>query len=429
MSHRLLKHLASGLTMAVMLMAAACTADPTVTPSPTLDTPTATRPPEATSTSAPTETVAPTATAEPQSEPVALYALADADTLQLFSLTTAGESVDLQQTVYPGAVASSSGRWIAFPATSPPANSVTIRDLTTSSVYTVATHADGTIFGIAFDQPENRLAILGLRPPGVEVSHWEILTVALESGAVARFSGGDFYRDGMILPGFPIGWTASGQELLINTFLPYSDAGNLGLLAIDLPPGAAEAPLDSLPSRVVLNGDAYLTSPRLSAQGSELLYLARDPDYTPADYEPIAFDMAVNQLWSVEAMGEVEPALWLAVDDGSALASAAAWSPAGDRILFAQGHYAGDAFETLTLKIHNGSEITHEVGSVPLAEGEHLLNLYWCHENQALAVTTDAQAQYTLALIDLDDGSSHTVASASLVSVLGCVAYSASAVP
>ena len=93
--------------------------------------------------------------------------------------------------------------------------------------------------------------------------------------------------------------------------------------------------------------------------------MARDPDYAPAHYEPIAYDTAVNQLWALDLAGGV-PALLVEVTDGGALGYDAAWSPDGAQVLFAQGTYAGDTFAGLTLKVRDGSGAVRDVGLLPL---------------------------------------------------------------
>jgi hypothetical protein len=438
---------------AVLLLMAACTPEPTATPTATVAdaTATATATTAPTETAEPTSTTAPTATPEPTEAPVvvpiALYAAGTDGTeaLQLYDLSETGESQLLDQMVYRGATVSRFGHWVATPASAPAAGGVMIQDLRTPTLYVVGAFTDFSVFDIAFDNIESRLAVLEISeitPPESEGDEsegesagWAILAVELMGGTFTRFAGGNWMATDEVtqteettqtaeamLPGYPLGWTGNGQELLIDTFVPYTEAGAQGVIAVELPPNTEEAPISDLPSREILAQGDYRSRPRLSPEATHLLYLGRDDAYTPDNYEPVAFDLAVNQLWSLDLTAtDAEPVQWLSVEDGSALARTAAWSPDGTQILYAQGTYGGDTWDALTLKIHDGTEVVQEVGDIELSEGSTLTQLDWCRPQQALVTTVDGEGVRTLTLLDLSDGSGTEVVTDGAIQVLGCV--------
>lgn len=436
------KLLLIGLTS--LLLVTACVGN--VTPSPTLEptTPaTATETPLAgTATAEPTATeesveltASPEPTTAPLTEAAAVYSAGTGERLELFALTEEGLEVPLDQLIFQGGAVSPAGTWIAFPASVPPASGVVVRDLTSPKIVVVGARQDFAVLGrAAFDASEARLAVLEVSQVAAEAPNWAILLTDTETGALTRLVGEDWTVEGAWQPGFPIGWTGSGQELVLDTFIPYTDAGNQGVIALEVPTEITETveiTITDSSMREVLSEGEYRTTPRLSPEGTQLLYLARDEDYTPENYAPLAFDLAVNQLWTLDLVApDAEPVQRLAVEDGSALARLAAWSPDGDQILYAQGMYAGSDFSSLSLHIHDGTEEVQDVGELMLPEGESLTNLYWCRPDLVLMASVSSEGTtQTLTRVALDDGTQTPVTSREVVEVLGCVDRASSLAP
>jgi hypothetical protein len=273
---------------------------------------------------------------------------------------------------------------------------------------------------MAFHRDETRLAFVEIGPPSNERIPWAIVVVSLTDGSTTRFEGTTGEHDPP-LPGTPLAWPDS-DELFLNTFLPYTEEGSTGLWGVTIPPAASPAPIAALEAREALAGPDYLFQPRLAPGGQRFLYLNRDYDYTPADYEPRAYDLAVHQLGLVERDGTASRLL-IDVTAAGALAGAAAWSPDGAEILFAEGRYAGgDTFGTLTLKaLDVDAGAAREIGPLSLPERGTLVSLDWCAPRAALAVVATWEGAHQLHTLNVETGESQTLVTDDFVQVLGCV--------
>jgi hypothetical protein len=386
------------------------TAEPTWTPVP---------PPTATAEPTPTATSTATSTAQPPSpEWIALYAAGPEQAPQLYALAGDGSLRDLELNVYQGAAASGSGRWVASPSSFPTAASAIITDLQGETSYTVAATDGWGIYGMAFDRAKERLAFLELAPAPVQNIPWAVVVIDLVDGSTAHYEG-TTQPQADVYPGNPIVWAPSGNELLLSTFLPYSDGLYAGVRALEIQRGTASAPVDTLRQRTLIPGGEYRSVPRLSPDGARLLYLARDLGYMPADYTP-ALDFAVNQLWTVD-LASATPTLLLEVTDGDALGADAAWAPDGERVLFAQGHYADMDWGSLALQVRDGAGAVQELAPLPLAEEGTGVRLAWCRPDTALAVLTAGPDLAQLHAVDVETGDLELLASAEKLFVLGCV--------
>jgi hypothetical protein len=350
--------------------------------------------------------------------------------LNLYMIRTDAEIFAAERIIFRDAAVSPSGQWVATPGGPQAPSGVIIRDMNSPKLLTASTNPQYQVYGMAFDQAGERLAVLELSAPDAEERGWAIMVVELASGSVTRFTGGSWDGEEAMLPGYPLGWTASGDELLIDTFLPFTESGTMGVRALSLPPGTEAATIATLDTRQILDADDYQTRPRLSPDGSRLLYLGRNPDYTPDDYEPVAYDVAVNQLWGVDLTAEeAQPTPWLTVEDGGALARHTDWSPDGSRALIAEGSYAGDAFALLVLKTHDGDAVVDEIGDVPLSEGGSLVGLDWCHPATVLVTIAGPQGDHELYIVNTVDGAGTRIEDSEAIDVIGCVNKGATTMP
>jgi len=374
---------------------------------------------------------APTATESPTEAPaespaagwlpedtILLYASGSWESPQLYALTIGTVSVDLGRTLGQRAALSRTGLWIAYPDSSPPASAVVVANLADGTTYNVPLTPDYGLYDMAFDPAETRLAFMELGPLGAEGTSWAVVVISLADGSTARFDA-VLEPDSAMLPGRPIGWSASGDELLLDAFMPGTEGGWAGVWGIALPPGAASAPISTLTSRELVPLGSYFASPRLSPDAARLLYLNRDFGYTPTGYAPMAYDLAVNQLWSLD-LASGAPTSLVDVTDGGALARDAAWSQEAPSVLFAQGNYAGDTFDTLTLRIHDSSAVS-DFAPMPLPPGGDLRSIAWCRSDLAFVTVTDASYDYQLQVVEIGSGAPTTVASAPYISILGCI--------
>ena len=422
--------LVMGVALAACAPIAEPTSTPTVEPSPT-PTEEPTPEPTPTATAVPTETLTPEATATPSPEPgadwlpagtVALHAKRVDGELGLYALLTDGSTADMDRGIQGVATVSNSGRWIAYrPDVEETPGELTIESLADDTVYTVSATEGFTIYEWIFGRDEERLAFVEVGPPGEETD-WAVVVVSLEDGSTTRFAtssvGGPA---GGRLPGRPLGWTASGEGLLMDTFVPYTEGAYQGIWKVAIPKGTPAQDYDELVRSQLVAADAYQNQPMLSPEGELVAYLSRDQEYEPEDYEPIAYDMAVNQLWTVDPEDR-ETSMLVEVTDGGALGLEIAWSPSGDRVLFAEGMYAGDRFGSLTLKTVDRTGAEAEVGEVPLPEEGGFSELHWVSPDKALFVVRAGEAlTFELYEIQIESGETNLVDSAEYLLILGSV--------
>ncbi len=410
-----------GLLVYLVGCASPTTSPPSPTPEalPATATPVLPSPPP-TATQAPTGTPMPP-TPTPQPAHIAWYAGGTYDARDLFALDAAGSSTALDVTVHPPSAASIDGRWIATTDQPAPANEVRVTDLQTDRTIAFPVTPEFDVFGMAFDSGATRLAYVEVGSPGENGTLWAVAVANLSNNTVTRFDAVFRGEDG-IKPGYPIGW--SGDDLLLDTFIPYTEAGSLGIWALSIPSDTASAPIDSLGPEEVVPGDDYLLAIRLSPDHDQLLYLNRDYDYTPDNYDAIGYNLAVNQLWWMNL--ETETAnLLVAETEGGALGRQIAGSPDGSTALYAEGQYAGDTFETLTLKtlpIGNGEPPSPtEVAPVPLPFKGYLSGLHWCTDETAVVVVATQDGEHQLHTLDIAGGTTQPVTEADSLQVLGCI--------
>jgi hypothetical protein len=380
-------------------------------------------------------TVAPPATEVPTDEPptappssswlptgtFALYATGVWDELDVYALAPGPSSTDLGRSVTFNSALSHSGRWIANANSPAPATGVVVTNLESGTTYNIPLTADYSLYGMAFDRTETRLAFTELGGSGTGTYTWAVVVVNLADGSTTRFedSFGFPVGDDVMLSGRPVGWTVAGDELLLDTFLPDTEGNWAGVWAVALPPDTPSAALNALSKREVLAVGDYIAEPRLSPDATHLLYLNRDYSYTPSGYTVEAYDLAVNQLGQMD-VATGDSTLSLDVTDGGALARDAAWAQDASDILFARGTYAGNTFGSLTLKRYEAGGTISDVGSVPLPGGGSLQSIDWCLPNAALVVVTTPDYEHQLHIVEFGGGST-LVASDAYISVLGCI--------
>jgi hypothetical protein len=350
---------------------------------------------------------------------LALYTSGTWSSAQLYALAPGPTSVDLGLTVPFQTRISRTGRWIAYASGAPA--TVIARSLESGTAHTFPLTPSFTFYGSAFDQAESRLAFMELGGSGASTYTWAIVVVNLADGSTTRFEATFTppLDPGEMLPGKPIGWSAPGGELLLDTFLPDTEGSWAGVWAVTLPPGTPSATFDSLGRRELLSVGDYRSDPHLSPAATHLLYLHRAAGYTPAGYAPEGYDLAVNQLWQVDVASGMR-ALLVDASDGSALARDAAWSQEVPHTLFAQGNYAGAAFGSLALKTRDDDGTISNAGSVPLPAGGGLIGIDWCLPDFALVTVVNAAYDAKLHMVEFG-GSSTLVACAESISVLGCI--------
>ena len=399
---------------------------PSDSPSPT-DT-IAPEPPPSDSPS-PTDTIAPTAptptaTVDPSWLPLgtdALYVMGPWQDLWLYALSADGSSTELNEHIRLPTEVSRTGRWIAFPSGSGVPDSMAIHNLDNGTSHIIQVTGDFDVYGAAFGLAETRLAFLeaGMPLGAGQGTPWAIVVVSLEDGSITRFDVAGT-AEPFLLPRHPISWSDSGEEVVLNAFLPFTEEGAAGLSVATLPPGTSSAQFDTLGHRELLAGGTYDFEPSPSPDGTSLLFLARDFEYIPDGYEPEGYDLAVNQLWTLN-LESGNPTLLLDVTDGGALGSDAAWSPDGTEILFAEGDYDGAELVSLMLRTGDQTGAMRDIGPLQMPSQGWLSGVDWCSPGAGLLTIMSSDGTSQLHAVDLGDATMTLLTSAPQVAVVGCV--------
>jgi hypothetical protein len=354
---------------------------------------------------------------------IALYLVGPRDARRLHAVAADRSTTDLGEVLYDRPEISRTGRWVA--STGAPSPSATVRavNLETGDTIIAPLTPDFSLNGLAFDYAETRMAYVELGQFTAESYDWAVVVVNLTDGSTVRHEMTmSLGSDPELLPGKPVGWSNPGNELLLDTFLPGTEGSWRGVWAVTILPGVGSGFLETLSRREVIPYGDYLLSPRLSPDGSQLAYLNRDFTYTPDNYEVIAYDLAVNELWTVSSDGTARQRLINVIDGGALGSDALSWSPDGTQILFAQGTFAGSqAFASLTLKVRDSGGALRDVGPAPIPAGGWLMGVDWCTPDLALATVAVPGTGQELHIVDMTSGATSLVDSADRVQVLGCI--------
>ncbi len=393
-------------------------------------------PPPETPTSLPQEPTA-LATAPPTATPtaeaatwygegaLALFVVGDYDRADLYVLGGDGSTRRVYEGVGQQVRVSSNGRWLGFVRWGQDGRAtLALHDARGDGSRQIIPDTSSGIFPLVFDPAGRRLAYLDLGAPGEAGVPWALVVVDLDSGAVARHDALMRQDDRRLLPGAPVAWSrtaTAGDELILDTFLPYTEGGWMGVWGVTLPADGVSAPLESLALRELLPGaPAYVSDLYFAPDGQSLAFLGRDSDYYPENYSPEFYDLAVNRL-DILALADGARITLVEADDGSALGRALAWSPAGERLLFVQGRYEGPSFLPLTLKSSDRGGAVVEHGSLTLPPRGDLLDLAWCDASSALYVAWDGgEGTQRLFLFDLEAGLSTEITAGQRVEIVGC---------
>jgi hypothetical protein len=375
---------------------------------------------------------APEATASPKpttwsgADTIALFVGGDDERADLFVLSKG----DISRVLFPDVAnqvqSSPETGWLGFVRWSQDGRGILeVHNLETDETRQVIPDSDSGLFRFAFDQEGRHLAYVELGAPSETGVPWALVVVDLRTGESAKYDAVMSSNETRPLPGAPIGWSGVdgvSDELIIDTFLPYTEGGSMGVWGLTLPASGASAPLEELSARELLpEAPVYLSRLFFSPDAQLLAYLGRNPDYLPTDYVPEFYDLAVNRL-GVVALENGSRTLIVDVDDGSALARALAWSPNGERLLFAQGRYDGDEFAELSLKSADldGTVVDYGPLNQPLSGG--LLGLAWCDPSLVLYLNWDGSAGVRrLFSFDLNTGVSNEIAVYSRLEIVSCL--------
>jgi hypothetical protein len=371
----------------------------------------------------PTATPAPTAAPASwfQDGVVALFSVGDYSSGDLYALQSDGSTRLILSGIGSKVRLSPGGRWLGS-VWQDGSETLELRDAESGASRLFTPSVYSGMLDFAFDGASRRLAYLDLGAPSESGVPWALVIVDLENNASARYEALLSNEDRTYLPGIPVGWTGfDDEQLILDAFMPYTEGGNAGAWSVTLPPDGASAPLDTLPLRKLPPGEhTYLSRLYLSPDGQNLAFLSRDYEYMPENYLAEFYDLAVNRL-EIAALGDGARALLVEASDGSALGNLLAWSPAGDRLLFAQGRYEGQDFSTLTLKSSDLGGAVTEHGALSLSPSSALADLAWCSASQALYVLSDWSAnEQRLYSLDLLTGVSTELTTGPQIQLAGC---------
>jgi hypothetical protein len=356
---------------------------------------------------------------------LALFVRGDDEQADLFSLVDDGTTRLVFPDVGREARVSRDGRWLGFIRWYEDGRStLELHDAQSGEVREIAPDTASGLFSYSFDPESRRLAYLDLGDYTDAGVPWALVIVDLEGGATARHDAFMAGPDTRPLPGMPIGWSghpSQSDELIIDTFLPYTEGGWMGMWGVTLPADGTSAPLESLVRRELIPAaPVYSSRPRLAPDGQDVAYLGRNPDYVPDNYHTEFYDLAVNRL-GIASLADGARTTIVDIDDGSALTRAFSWSPTGERLLFAQGRYEGEDFANLVLKSSDRSGTTVTYGPLMLPPLGGILDLAWCDSSRAIYVTWDGvDGTERLVSFDLNTGVSTEISAGRRLQIVGC---------
>lgn len=356
---------------------------------------------------------------------VALFASGDDDQAAVYALNSDGTTHLVLDDVGRGVKVSPDGRWLNYIRWNQEGQGALFtHDIQSGDSRQISPKTARGLLRFVFHPESRHLVYLDLGPYTDSGVPWALVVVGLESGRSIRYEALMTGSEARPLPGAPVGWSHLGpdrDELIIDTFLPYTEGGWMGVWGIRLPVDGASASLDALPNReLVPAAPVYSSQVELAPDRRKMAFLGRDLDYLPDDYSPEFYDLAVNRLGVADVNDGARMTL-LEVTDGSALARALTWSPTGERLLFAQGFYAGDSFNELSLKSIDLSGAVVDYGPLTLSALGGLVELAWCNPSVALYVTwSGGDAMERLLRFDLNTGVSTEIGAARRVEVIGC---------
>ena len=315
------------------------------------------------------------------------------------------------------------GRWLSFVRWQDNAfSTLELRDAHSTEVVEIRPDTSSGMLHYSFDPEGRRLAYMDLGNHTGAGVPWALIIADLESGASVRYDALMASTEGRPLPGAPVGWSRRGarDRLIIDTFLPYTEGAWMGVWIVSLPAGPTSGLLESLALDELVPSGVYGSSVLLSPDGQMLAYLGRDLEYTPDNYIPEFYDLAVNQI-GVARLGDLSRSTIVELDDGSALARAVAWAPSSERLLFSQGRYEGEYLSDVWLKSTDlgGTIVAYGPMTIPTPGG--LLELAWCDPSRVFYVTWDgSDGSETLFSFDLNTGASTELAVGKRVEIVGC---------
>jgi hypothetical protein len=319
---------------------------------------------------------------------------------------------------------SPNGRWLGYVRLQDTGlSTLTVHDATSGERREINPDTRSGMLRFLFDPEGSRLAYVDLGTYAGGRVPWSLVVSNLDTNLSVRYDAVMADADTRPLPGVPVAWSRSGSRdhIILDTFLPYTESGWMGVWAIPLPAGSISGLLDTLSPVEMVPSGGYSSDVMLAPDGEELAYLARDPNYVPDNYFAEYYDLAVNQLVITGLESRTSNTL-VEVDDGGALARAIAWSPASERLLFAQGMYEGEQLTELTLKSTDldGTVVTY--GPLNLPRPAELVEIAWCSSGAVFLVTLDWQdGLEKLSSVDLNTGAVEEITARRRVDVVTCV--------
>ncbi len=164
---------------------------------------------------------------------IALYLVGPRDASRLHSVAADRSTTDMGEILYDRPGMSRTGRWVASTGAPSPAATVWAMNLETGDNLITPLTPDYLLNGVAFNHDETRMAFVELGSFTAEAYVWAVVVVNLTDGSTARYEMTmTLGSDAELLPGYPIGWSNSGDELLIDTFLPGTEGTWRGVWAV-----------------------------------------------------------------------------------------------------------------------------------------------------------------------------------------------------
>ncbi len=371
---------------------------------------------------------------QPSENPFVMVKVRDFNTSSNYLIQLSGEGKQIGDRIPLDAsdqdiLVSGNGQWIAIHESNPQKQEQSLKYRPMGASTTNLVRLDTNTYSVfsAFSR-DSRYLLYGTATGSNQPSVGIVGIVELSSGIRAEYTGEIAYGNNAKSPFRGIPWPLEfdGKRLWFMASDP--DRVPVALSSIDLPGfqagshGALSGPVKSWHKLSYELGAA-----QLSPDGNRLLYLFNNPANPPANYNPSGVDRTVNSLGVIDLSTGTDTVIAQA-GAGQAL-GVAAWSDAGDHIVFSSGSFQNSDHlispGLYSVDVHTGQVNTILSSLVPKNPQEMVVNMLVCSRGLFyISYVGNTGALYIAPLNDLHAGKMLLSGTNIGLSLVGCGYFS-----